>query len=153
MDLETSLISCCRASISNVQGLFFSYARLAFPKSLDWKFVNWWMWLHAWNYLLVKPNCLRKLKLVYVSLSLKLECRKVIIWLDLRKGTAGWKWPGNAVAPKVKQGLLLFMHTHPHFQASMLSFCCLLHEKWGEGLGGFIMWCVPLMYPCQILFS
>ena len=37
----------CRASISSVYGLFFSYTRLAFPESMDWKFINWWVWLES----------------------------------------------------------------------------------------------------------
>ena len=40
------------------------------------------------------------------------------------------------------------MHTrrvYPRSQASMPSFCCLPYEKRGEGLDGFIMWCMPLL--------
>jgi len=55
MDLEQAVLSC-RASISSVYGLFFSYTRLVFPESLDWKFVNWWVWLES-------CICLRWLKL------------------------------------------------------------------------------------------
>ena len=31
----------------SVQGLFFSYGSLSFLKSLNWKFVNWWVWLES----------------------------------------------------------------------------------------------------------
>ena len=36
MELQTSSLT----SISNVQGLFLSYSRLAFLESLNWKFVK-----------------------------------------------------------------------------------------------------------------
>ena len=45
-------VSPCMASILSVQGLFFSYARLEFPESPDWKSINWLVWFNTVTYLL-----------------------------------------------------------------------------------------------------
>jgi len=45
MDLETSHLTLY--GLYFVQGLFFSYTRLAFTGTIDCKFIKWWAWLES----------------------------------------------------------------------------------------------------------